>query len=226
MRNYLILFLLILFSFNTTASTTNAAEPIKLYKNYKFGTDFRTIKKIKGAYDCSEDLGEDALCVEDQKFLGIDVVLGFNFYNKKLSQVSVIMSFNQPNNVKVFSALNKKFTLVQMKNMAGQTLDVVNLTNTKPKSQLQATVQQFEQIALASGEITYSYFETETIRPFFAKSRSILDLVKQAPMNVRGVDYRIFEGDEGDAFGFISFVAPKVMLAALSKEVKKQDEDF
>ena len=110
--------------------------------------------------------------------------------------------------------------------MAGQNLDIVNLLKTKSNEQLRATISSFEQIAFASGEITYSFLETSTIKPYFSKSDNVPTLLKNSPRHLRGVDYQIFEDDEGTAFGHISFTAPIAIMQILNKEIKQQSEEF
>jgi hypothetical protein len=218
------MFLLVLFTF--CVPQAKAVEPIKLYKNYVFGTDHKEFEGIAGTYDCSEDFEAGALCINDLKFIGIDVDIAFRFYNNKLTQVYLMMFFDQPNHIKVFTTLRKRFQLVLIKNIAGQILDIVNHSKTQTTDQLRSSIGTFEQIALASGEITYSFLETKTIQPLLAKSTNIQMLIQKSPRGLREVDYNIFTNDDGDSFGHISFSAPKAMMLKLKKEASEQSEDF
>ncbi len=84
----------------------------KLYQEYRFGMLKADIKKNSNVYDCAEEFEKGALCIDEEKFVGEDVSIGFRFINDKLVAVVLFSEFTQENYLQFISALNSKFQLV------------------------------------------------------------------------------------------------------------------
>ncbi len=216
----IILGLMICIIFNTVAF----GDDIKLYKDFSYGTSKGDILKIKDIYDCSDEIGEDALGVDNNTFAGLEMSLVFIFSEEKLVKVSLIFDYDEDKYIKLFGAINSKFTLISIHGDDKQ-LDLITLYKKEPGNAM-SKINDFENIALGKGNITYIFFDKENSQKFSPKVSNALELIQKSAEDAREVDFEIIS-DEDDVGIFISFIAPKKVMNILQDKLKNTNvEDF
>lgn len=203
-------------------NTIVSAETVKLYKHYTFGMSKDSIKKEINVYDCSKDFEQGALCINEQKFVGENVEIGFRFINNKLVTVILFTEFTNENYIKFVGALNSKFQLLTMESNQKK-IDFLVQMKKYERAVFLKNITDFEQNGLSNGNIKYTFVDKNIFLKLGKSSSNITDLVMKANENIRAVEYIIAE-DENNAYGLIQFSAPKKSLALL--KAKQKYEDF
>lgn len=88
-----------------------ADKPTKLYKGYEFGMSKTEIMKTPKVYDCTEEFEKGALCLDEQKFTGEEIDIGFRFVDEKLVSVILFSEFTEENYLQFIGAIGSKFQL-------------------------------------------------------------------------------------------------------------------
>ena len=90
------------------------AHAASLFKDYQFGAAYSEFTEEQGYYDCSNDLGAKALCLDEVAFVGHTFDAALMFAGQDLVSVSLFSDFESDLLAKVVGALVKNFSLVAM----------------------------------------------------------------------------------------------------------------
>lgn len=200
------------------------AEEIKLYKNYTFNMSKSNINKIKGIYDCSKEVGENTLCLDNQTFAGLETLTMFKFINNKLSQILLGFEYNTENYLKLFGVVNNKFAFLAMQSNKGR-LDLIELYKKEPKNAI-SKIGLFESTSLAEGNLTYIFLDKNNTNKLIKRVSNVTELVLKSENNLREVDLMI-TSDNSEQFILISFNTPKMAIKMTQNSLKNiETEDF
>ncbi len=217
--------ILLLLFFTLFYSTSSADEGVKLFKNYYFGTNRDEILKEPNVYDCSDALGNQGLCVDNQTFSNVDLSYGFKFINNKLIQVVLFSEYSYENYLNLFGTINSKFTLTTMQTQTDR-LDLLELYK-NDFTNANSRISSFESTALTNGNLTYIFIDNDnTTKETISNSDNVVQLIKNGDDNLREVDYQIITNEDGE-FLIVSFSVPKMSLIFLKQTLKEKPiEDF
>lgn len=186
--------------------TQNALADDNLFKGYAYNSPLESYSVAKGYYDCSEEIGGTARCIDDVDFIGNKFTAALIFSGGKLIMVSLFSPFDQELYTKAITTLSKTFTLVSM--MDDTTLfDVIDLAATaKSKDEYRSKLTNFESVGLSTGNLTYTFLEGAEIK---SNLRSAASMLAAAPDNVRCADLML-TGQGAEAALLIRFNYPKL----------------
>ncbi|MFW6753969.1 hypothetical protein ACKUG4_25160 [Pseudomonas glycinae] len=203
------------------ASAQGAFAEEKLFKNYVYQTPLAKFTEAAGYYDCSEDVGGTARCIDDVDFLEEKFTVALIFSGDKLMMVSLISPFDQNLYVKAIAGLSKSFTLVSMSDDKS-VLDLVDTTRkAKSREEFSAKITNFEQVGLAGGNLTYTFLEGVN-----AKGQpNAVSALAAAPENTRSAEL-LLAGQGADAGLLIRFTFPRLEANKVFAEAKKPVESF
>jgi hypothetical protein len=197
--------------------------PPQLFKSYTFNAPLATFSESHGYYDCSEDLGGTARCLNDVEFLGHAFTAGLKFDAQRLMSVSLITEFDENLYFRVAGALGKTFGLCALQG-ATDRLDLIELArNTKDQAALQSKLSTFESLNLKNGNLTYIYVE----RPIaeLRSKKNAVDAILTAPSGTRTADLLVVV-DESSAALIVTFNLPKLALQKIKKSMDAPVENF
>lgn len=197
----------------------------KLYKEYRFGMPKADIQEIPDIYDCSKLVEKGALCVDGAKFAREDVSLGFRFINEKLVAVMLLAEFTQENYLQFIGALNSKFQIVTIES-GNEKLDFLIQVKTYKESEFKKNIIDFEERALARGDIMYTYFEKESFHKMVKSSDNAVEMLLNANINMRVVQYVITEIDNKTAINIIQFTTPQEIHRIVQEKSKQTYGEF
>ncbi|WP_439821954.1 hypothetical protein ACSPX5_14045 [Pseudomonas sp. HLG18] len=203
------------------ASAQGAFAEEKLFKNYVYQTPLAKFTEAAGYYDCSEDVGGTARCIDDVDFLEEKFTVALIFSGDKLMMVSLISPFDQNLYVKAVAGLSKSFTLVSMSDDKS-VLDLVDTTRkAKSREEFSAKITNFEQVGLTGGNLTYTFLEGVN-----AKGQpNAVSALAAAPENTRSAEL-VLAGQGADAGLLIRFTFPRLEANKILAEAKKPIEEF
>jgi len=203
------------------ASAQGAFAEEKLFKNYVYQTPLAKFTEAAGYYDCSQDVGGTARCIDDVDFLEEKFTVALIFSGDKLMMVSLISPFDQNLYVKAVAGLSKSFTLVSMSDDKS-VLDLVDTTRkAKSREEFSAKITNFEQVGLTAGSLTYTFLEGVN-----AKGQpNAVSALAAAPENTRSAEL-VLAGQGADAGLLIRFTFPRLEANKILAEAKKPVEDF
>lgn len=207
------------------AMPANSEAASKLYHDYEFGMSRDEIFKDDQIYDCSEEFEKGALCLNEQKFIGEDVDIGFRFINEKLVTVILFTDFTEESYIAFTGALNSKFQLVTIES-DDKKIDLIVQIKKFAEPVFLKNISDFEQQALANGSIKYTFIEDVEFNKLAKSSANAVDLIMKADSNTRAVEYIISEVDEDTVVGLIQFSAPKKVLQLIQEKSEQKYEDF
>jgi hypothetical protein len=165
------------------------------------------VAKIEGVYDCTAEVGEDALCLPGQKYDDIDTMVILRFYYNKLLQVNISFKYDEQTHLKLFKKLNSEYIFLAMKSKIGS-FDIVEQKKKIPNKYLDE-IQRFENIALEKGNISYVFLDKKYAAPLVNESKSIKEVLKKADMKLKEADlYVVNEKDK--KLIYIAFLYPKL----------------
>jgi hypothetical protein len=199
----------------------SAAAEEKLFKNYVYQSPLVNYTEASGYYDCSEDVGGTARCIDDVDFLEEKFTVALVFSGNKLIMVSLISPFDQDLYGKAIAGLSKTFTLVSMTDDKSM-LDVVEVAKkVSNKDELTAKLANFEQVGLTSGNLTYTFLEGVN-----AKGQSnAIGALNASPDNTRSAEL-VLAGEGADAGLLIRFSFPRLEANKIIQAAKKPVEAF
>ncbi len=183
----------------------------KIYKTWEFGIDRSEILAMEGVQDCSDDLGEGALCLPNDTLFGLDWSMAVKFFKSKLAQVILIGQYSEERYYTTAQSLNKAMALVALQNQAGELLDLIQTFKVMDQAQATQKISQFEQTCKSQGHIKYVYLSKKELSKLPGKSGSMAELVTKSPETLREVDLVVT--DEGVV---LSFTLPKQALKLTS----------
>lgn len=204
------------------AGSAVAAEN-KLFKDFAYDAPKASFAKTKGIYDCSADIGGDALCIDDVDFIGHKFVQVLAFTGAKLKAVSLVsMPYEQEVYTSSVAALTKSFQLVAMANKQAQ-LDLIELAKkSKDKNDYVTKLTNFENQSLQAGNLTYTLFEGVEMKSSYT-SAAVMGI--DMPETVRAAELAITEEADDSAL-VIRFSFPKLDQKQFAEAAKKPVESF
>lgn len=197
----------------------------KLYKEYKFGMQKAEIMKGSKVYDCSEEFENGALCLNEQKFAGEKVDIGFRFHDNKLITVVLFSEFTNNNYINFIGALNSKFQLITIEN-GSKNIDFIVQMKKFKRAEILKNMSDFEQQALAGGNIKYTFIDKDSFEKLVRSSANAVEMIMKSNNSMRAVEYIIAEADENTVDGLIQFSAPKKSLQLIQEKSKQKNDDF
>lgn len=204
------------------AGMQNAVAEDNLFKKYAYDTPIAKYTEAAGYYDCSTDIGATARCLDDVDFLDQKFTAALIFSGDKLMMVSLLAPYDRDLFGRAIGALAKTFTLVSLAD-GKSVLDIIEFAGkAKNKDEYTAKLTNYENVALAANELTYSFVEGITPDK---RAANVHSLMKSAPANIRGADLIVSgEGDESSII--IKFSFPKLDENKLVQQAKKPVESF
>ena len=205
------------------ASLSVLASGPKLFKEYRYDAQEQEFANIDAYYDCSEDVGAPALCIDEVSFLSAQFAGVLTFQDEQLRSVSLIAEFSEPLYQRVVAALVQKFQLAVLQSHNDR-LDLIALRREiSNQSELTARVSAFESVALTQGMLTYAFLDTKNKASGLAKN--VVELIQQLPEDAREVDLTVGE-DADDSWLTLKFMLPVLQIKQTEQLLRKPTEDF
>ena len=154
------------------ARAQEAAEPQGpvLFGSHRAGEPRQAVAGLPGVYDCSADLGPEALCLDGAEYLERDWALDFAFADGRLAAVGLVRPFDHGLYLDVFAAVTKRSALVAMQTEA-ESLDLVRLLAENPDGQrFSDTVTAFEAEGMRAARLAYVFLDKASIAPLADKA--------------------------------------------------------
>jgi hypothetical protein len=139
------------------AGIPSASAGVSLFKDYTYGTPIDKYTRSAGYYDCSNS-EQKGRCTDNFDFVGEKFTVALFFREDKLDMVALIAPYKQTLYPKVSDALAKSFNIISMENEKSF-IDMVTLRNTATQDEYVKKFMAFEDAALATGDLTYTYLE-------------------------------------------------------------------
>jgi hypothetical protein len=196
-----------------------AADALVLYKDFSFGQDIALCKKMSGFKNCGGKQN-DILCRDNQPFAGSKWNQGLFFDGGKLVAVGLLGKFEQERYTNAFKAiLNSDFMLVFLQS-GGEFFDVLAALQAR-RADIEAEVDSFDRIALARGNITYTFIPKTAFTAAVAKRH------KSFPeMGAEANEQRAVEMEIKYNYMRIYFQKPDRGIQKIRQEMAKQKESF
>lgn len=185
------------------AGIQSASAAVSLFKDYTHGTPIDKYTRSAGYYDCSNS-EQKGRCTDNFNFVGEKFTVALFFREDKLDMVALIAPYKQSLYPKVSEALSKSFNIISMENEKSF-IDMVTLRNTATQDDYVKQFVAFEGVALATGDLTYTYLEVpDTVG--YADVRAIL---AAAPEDVRRAAVRLVSDKKSTSL-IVRFELPNV----------------
>ena len=197
-------------------SQSNASSPV-LFKEFLFNMPVTDFTEAAGYFDCSEDFGGLARCLDEIDFLEEKLALALRFNDKRLASVLLVSEFGEKIYAKVFGALSKNFTLVMMRGK-NDALDLIALEKkSSDRKAFAADITEYETLHLRSGHLSYIFIEEtpQAIR----KAQTAFEAEANALEHARKVEMKAIEED-GEAFLIVEFSLPRLNQKRMQETMK------
>ncbi|QJI21489.1 MULTISPECIES: hypothetical protein [unclassified Pseudomonas] len=202
-----------------SSMSANAAD--NLFKNYVYGSALADYKEADGYYDCSEDVGGVALCIDDVSFIDHKFTAALVFSGSKLIMVSLISAFDPDLFATSVGTLAQTFKLTTLSDGRTQ-FDVIQAAATSTRDELATKLANFEGGAMSGGTVSYTFYEGVDKAKRYT---SMASQVTALPDNTRAAEVLI-AGEGADAGLVIRFGFPKLEANKISAAAKKPAEAF
>lgn len=200
------------------------AQGASLFKDYQYGASYEEFSEDLGYYDCTQEIGANALCLEVVPFVGHEFEMALVFNQQRLTSVSLFTDFDNDLHAKVMGALAKNFTLVALQ---GQDAIFDLITEAKSSSNAAtygANLNNFEVLQLSNGQLSYVFLEqTESA---LSKVNNATQAALSLPKGQRGAELIVMEDDEADTFLLINFTSPRLEIERQEQLMAEPTEDF
>ena len=193
-----------------------------LFKSCAYDSPLANYTEAAGFYDCSADVGATARCLDDVGFIDHKFTASLVFSGDKLVIVSLFTPYDRDVFARSIGALSKTFGLLALTD-GKSVLDLVDLAGkVKNKDEYAAKLSNYESVALAANDLTYTFFEGITSASGASSAHSV---VASAPDNIRGADL-IVSGEGDESMIIIKFSFPKLDEHKMAQQAKKPVEAF
>jgi hypothetical protein len=197
------------------------AKDLMIYKDYKFGMDKSEALKMKGAYDCTEMVGDDAVCLPGQEYEGMTANIVLRFYYNKLMLVNLNFKYSEENFEKIYKSLEKDYMLAGIKGGI-KGFDYYKMLKRFPK-EFDAKKKQFIDRYTKKGKISYVFYDKASVQYLVKTADNIDYIIKNSPKNLKEADL-IKVNDNVEHILILSFVYPKLATEFVEKESKKKKD--
>lgn len=210
-----------LLGMGTLLGALNANATDYLFKDYAYASALADYKEADGYYDCSEEVGGVARCMDEVSFLDHEFTLALIFSSSKLITVELIGDIDSDAFAVAFGTLSRTFKLTTVSD-GFSPLDLVKLSATETQDELDETVANYTSAAAQIGTLTYTFYEgVDQKKRFLSAQRQLQTL----PDNVRAADLEISGNDEEAAL-IIRFFFPKLEANKISEAARRPAESF
>ena len=181
-----------------TATTAAGQGGPVLFQDFRFNDPRQDLTGRPGMYDCSADLGAEALCLDGVEYLGRDWAADFAFSRGRLIAVGLVRPFDRSLYLDAFAAVTKYSALVAMET-EDQTLDLIRLLAENTDGQrFSDTVTAFEADGMEASRLAYIFLDKRSIATAAGKAGDLDTLTAWAdPAVVRTVLVLYSEGANG-----------------------------
>lgn len=181
----------------------SASAGVSLFKDYTYGTPIDKYTRSAGYYDCSNS-EQKGRCTDNFNFVGEKFTVALFFREDKLDMLALIAPYKQTLYPKVSDALAKSFNIISMENEKSF-IDMVTLRNTATQDEYVKKFMAFEDAALKSGDLTYTYLEVPDTVGY-----ADVDAIMQASQeDVRRAAVRLVRDNESSSL-IVRFELPNV----------------
>ncbi len=203
-------------------SSLSAIAADNLFKSYAYGAPLSSFKEAKGYYDCSDEVGGVARCLDDVDFIGHKFTAALIFSGSKLVMFSLISPFDTDLHATAMGSIAKTFRLSSLSD-GKSLLDVVQTSaNAKNQEDLSSKLSNYETSALSGGTVTYTFFEGVEPNKGY---RNMTSMLAALPDNVRAAEL-ILTGEGPETVLLIRFSFPKLEANKVTEAAKKPVESF
>lgn len=204
------------------ASSLSAVATENLFKSYAYGASLADFKEAKGYYDCSEEVGGVARCIDDVDFIGHKFTAALIFSGSKLIMLSLISTFDNDLHATAVGTLAKTFKLSMLSDDKSQFDLIQAAANAKSRDELSSKISNYEGSAINSGTLTYIFYEGVDRNQ---KYPSVTSQLAALPDNVRSAEV-IITGEGPESALLIRFGFPKLEANKVIEASKKPVESF
>lgn len=139
---------------------TPGVAPVFLYENYAFGMKRSVVASIPFVGPCENMDPNQVLCSENAFYIGLKWSRLFFFEKEQLTSVVLYSESIQDHFDAAIKNLEERgFALVAMTNGKDKTFDLVKEAKGKSAQELKSAMEKFEDEAIASARIMYTYFD-------------------------------------------------------------------
>lgn len=185
------------------AGIPSASAGVSLFNDYTYGTPIDKYTRSAGYYDCSNS-EQKGRCTDNFNFVGEKFTVALFFREDKLDMLALIAPYKQTLYPKVSDALAKSFNIISMENEKSF-IDMVALRNTATQDEYVKKFMAFEDAALKSGDLTYTYLEVPDTVGY-----ADVDAIMQASQeDVRRAAVRLVRDNESSSL-IVRFELPNV----------------
>ena len=205
------------------ASFSVSASGPQLFKEYRYGAQEKEFVNNAAYYDCSEDVGAPALCIDEINFLSAEFTGVLTFQEKQLQSFSLVSEFSELVYQRAIAALVQKFQLSVLQS-ENDRLDLVALQREiSNQSEFAARVNAFESVALNQGMLTYAFLDSKNKTR--GRAKNVVELIQQLPEDAREVDLTVGE-DAYDSWLTLKFMLPVLQMKQTEQLLRKPTENF
>lgn len=193
-----------------------------LFRDIAYGAPASDFTAAQGYYDCSEDAGTPALCIDDVTFLQEPFDLVLRLSDGVVTSVVAVAGFSEAVYGKLVGALLENFTLVALEDKRG-VFDVLERAHAATSDrELTSELTKFESFALNEGQLTYYFVELpgDALKPH----RSATELIRSMPSDARQADLIVTEDQDG-AYAMVNFSFPAKDIERLQSNMEKAKKE-
>ncbi|MEF2144926.1 MAG: hypothetical protein V3573_05730 [Desulfovibrionaceae bacterium] len=190
-----------------------AAEEIRLFRDFSFGMSRQQLLAMDGVYDCSDMLGEGALCLDRVDFLDHPWDMDFEFAANALVSLSLRAPYSQRLYTRAFAELDERFELVALQS-TDEPLDLVALWRSAgDTAEASRRMTEYETKGMASSSLAYVFLERSAVQEVMHRASSAADLLRLARREVREVGLVLYRDEAGQDWIVLSFDLPRLHAA-------------
>lgn len=218
-RVFSAIFMTLLLIIASPTVSANLDSDMKLFKGYHYGTHIANFSESKGYHDCSQEVGDNAVCLSDVDFSGASFDLALFHEDKKVVSTTLYNYYTSELHQKLFANLIRGFNLSAIQGK-DELFDIIR--GSKSENSFKSELTKFETTALNQGEISYIFIEKHAN---LANADDYTTAILSTPRGIRAIAYNITTV-EGDVFIRLSFTLPQMDLERLKANYFKAKEDF
>jgi hypothetical protein len=200
------------------------ADELPLFKDFQYGQNISEFTTKKDFTDCSEEVGQSAICTDNIKFFGYDFTAALLFSDKKLTRVSLVSDFDESKYKTLIASLPKNgFNLVVIQGKSDR-LDVIEAFNQKESlDSFKSKLTSFESVQLSQGQVTYSFVERPAVE--LKQYPDAVTAINKSPRQTREIDFMVEEEDTPPQM-ILTFSLPKVFINEIKNGGRVSEEKF